>query len=285
MTFSVSAPTNNTGALLNNGTEVLSIDSSNNVVVPENNVGIGVSSIPDSNFAGVGNASPVVLNSGEYHFNGDNRYIRWNGYFDSGNKYYQNGYGAAIGLDNNGSLAMYTAGNNTGGAGAAQVFNNRLNISPEGYVTKANMPAFFAYMNTNYNFSSFSTNQLVPFNTISYNNGNHFNTSTYIFTAPVTGYYQINLYLRVDNVESTPSNYFHPILSINDSESYGGNMRLIMSSSTSQIYESVTDSQVFYLAANDTVRVKHGDSQASGANGGSALYNGSQCRFSGYLIG
>lgn len=34
MTFSVSAPTNNTGALLNNGTEVLSIDSSNNVIIP-----------------------------------------------------------------------------------------------------------------------------------------------------------------------------------------------------------------------------------------------------------
>ena len=54
MTFSVSAPTNNTGALLNNGTEVLSVESDNSINIDSNTLYVDAT----NNRVGIGTSSP-----------------------------------------------------------------------------------------------------------------------------------------------------------------------------------------------------------------------------------
>ena len=55
----------------------------------------------------------------------------------------------------------------------------------------------------------------IQFNTDSgggnFNTGGHYNTSNYTFTAPVTGKYQFNAWLRVDNLD-TAADYYEILL-------------------------------------------------------------------------
>ena len=61
----------------------------------------------------------------------------------------------------------------------------RMRISSEGYVTKPNTPAFHVSRTS----GDVSQNNYVIFNTVSYNNGSHYNNTDGKFTAPVTGIY------------------------------------------------------------------------------------------------
>ena len=61
----------------------------------------------------------------------------------------------------------------------------RVRISSEGYVTKPNTPAFHVSRTS----GDVSQNNYVIFNTVSYNNGSHYNNTDGKFTAPVTGIY------------------------------------------------------------------------------------------------
>lgn len=60
------------------------------------------------------------------------------------------------------------------------------NLSVGGYLTNPTIPYFLAqaiYSDTNY------TNQVLPYPNVIHNPGNHYNSSTYRFTAPITGKY------------------------------------------------------------------------------------------------
>jgi len=60
------------------------------------------------------------------------------------------------------------------------------NLSVNGYLTNPTIPYFLAqasFGDTNY------TNQILPYPNIIHNPGNHYNSSTYRFTAPITGKY------------------------------------------------------------------------------------------------
>lgn len=63
----------------------------------------------------------------------------------------------------------------------------RFRISPEGYVTAPNQPAFFVHING----SDVTTNSgdKIAWNQTRINRGGHYSTSTYQFTAPVAGVY------------------------------------------------------------------------------------------------
>ena len=62
----------------------------------------------------------------------------------------------------------------------------------------ANTPIFYAYANTNFTLST-STFHIVPFNAERIDTGNGYNTSTYTYTIPETGKYNISFQVRKDN--------------------------------------------------------------------------------------
>lgn len=79
----------------------------------------------------------------------------------------------------------------------------QMEIDGSGRVTKANQPYFSVYVANvggSGNPSSGAAIDAVPFDTAEFNVGNHFNTSTYRFTAPVNGVYQFNWNLSVYSV-------------------------------------------------------------------------------------
>jgi len=68
---------------------------------------------------------------------------------------------------------------------AGDSLTEKLRISSTGIVTKPNTPAFHVSRTS----GDVSSNNYVVFNTVSYNNGSHYDNSDGKFTAPVTGIY------------------------------------------------------------------------------------------------
>ena len=80
-------------------------------------------------------------------------------------------------------------------------FSEKVRISPEGYVTKANHPSFRVGRHTDYNATA---GQPVQFNTTTgtahLNRGNHYNTTNHRFVAPVAGVYQFSACVIVNGI-------------------------------------------------------------------------------------
>ena len=68
---------------------------------------------------------------------------------------------------------------------SAEVANELVRISSEGYVTKSNQPSFLVAPAND----AATINGFVTYTTVYHNNGTHYSTSNGRFTAPVTGYY------------------------------------------------------------------------------------------------
>ena len=87
---------------------------------------------------------------------------------------------------------------------AADKDNNALfSVLSDGSVTKPKQPAFSATMSAILSNISNTTNTTVTFNTEIFDQNADFSTSTYKFTAPVTGRYQFNVAIRLAELDNT----------------------------------------------------------------------------------
>ena len=168
-----------------------------------------------------------------------------------------------------------------------QTGQQTVQINNDGYMTSATQPRFCAYISgSSPTFSSLAENAVVPFNSVNVNTGNHYSTTSKVFTAPIAGTYWFGITIRVDNVGSSGSDYFHPFLGKNGSSSLESSLngRLIVTAETQNIFSHVSGTWLVQLAANDTIGLYHGDANSAGGNAGSAYYQAGQCNFSGYLL-
>jgi hypothetical protein len=105
-------------------------------------------------------------------------------------------------------LSVYAAGSsstdittllNEGGVLAFQTGSTeRMRIDSNGYVTKPYQPAFHAVRTA----GNVSSTGIFICNTVTFNDGNNYNSSTGRFTAPVTGRYQMNFFVLAQNGNS-----------------------------------------------------------------------------------
>ena len=164
------------------------------------------------------------------------------------------------------NLQFYTAGN-----------NERMRIDSSGRVTMPYQPAVCAYPTTGTVASG--DQNLLPFSNILFNNGNHFNTTTKIFTAPVAGYYFTSAQCRWATGNFVQNNYIRLFISKNDGNYDSARIHVINGSNEAwNNYMAMSCSGVVYCSAGDTLRVK------GGMSGGTSEIH-SESSFHVYLLG
>jgi len=167
-----------------------------------------------------------------------------------------------------GGLGFYT--NNTQNATTNAV--ERMRISSAGYVTKPYQVAFQAYHNAGD--INYSPGNLLPYQNVLFNIGSGYNASTSTFTAPVAGRYLFSANAN-GNYSSSYGGIPRAYWQIN-STNVGYAIHLRGPDATDQGLEQRSQTVIFNLSANDTVRIKVLQNQWDlfGANS-----------FCGYLLG
>ena len=152
--------------------------------------------------------------------------------------------------------------------------SERMRIDSSGRVTKPYQPAFFGYKTSEQAIGS-NSYDTVAFGATVYNVGNHFNTSTSIFTVPVTGLYQFNFGLYI-----YPVIYIEMHLYVNNSQ-YQRFQPASNSGGSETNPNGARASTSVILAAGDAVKLVAWVPDAGG------IWNGGpySSYFQGYLVG
>jgi hypothetical protein len=185
------------------------------------------------------------------------------------NLYFNNASGYSPRLSNsvsNDALSVFT--NNT----------EAMRIDSSGRVTKPLSPAFYAYMNSGGS-TLFASNANFVFDTVQYNTGSHYSTSTGRFTAPIAGWYHFSTTV------------------LSQSRSNGDQMEIGLTNQTGglgalgarQVYQSNYTGYGGYIAATAscTIYLNAGDYMRVTNSCGASIYinSGPWAFFSGHLVG
>jgi len=117
----------------------------------------------------------------------------------------------------------------------------RLRIDSSGRVTMPSQPSFEAYRTVG---NITTSNTTIVFNGTRHNIGNHYNTSTGYFTAPVAGTY-------IFTTQAFTNGSSSGIVDIQ----VNGSSRVRMEADTNVSYRSMFASGIFSLSVNDVVRI------------------------------
>jgi hypothetical protein len=149
----------------------------------------------------------------------------------------------------------------------------RMRINKDGYVTTPNQPGFSVRQNAQGGIDYSSTDYIAFRNihTTFFNTGNHFNSSTGMFTAPVAGNYLFGAAVRYD---SFTGNYAYGSIYKNSSTLYSRELTSLTGN-----YLHLSIHCIMNMSANDTCHV------ALRNSGDSSINLDSDSNFYGYLLG
>ena len=269
---------NGSEVLFRNGVEFMTPNSGNTgfhnnvLVMKDGNIGIGTAS-PTRTFEVTDGTSGKIRASGTA-----GGFLEcWDGtygvYFGSGL--------AISGSGNSNDSILWTEG------GGAQRFLSsgleRMRIDSSGRVTMPSQPAFHAH-GTSTSWTVFSNGgwSTIVLPATTFNTGNHYNTASSAFTAPVTGVYHFyyKIYGRVQS-GAPASTYWQSRFQKNNSAISGhGAMIMAYYYNDGGKDETATYSMTISLAANDQITLH---AVSAGAYNGE--YYPINCEFGGYLIG
>jgi hypothetical protein len=92
-----------------------------------------------------------------------------------------------------------------------------------------------------------------------FNDGSHFNASTGIFTAPITGQYLVyNWFMCANNQAWVNDNYTIRRNNLTTSQNHN-DVAYVYSSSTTSVHKQFSGGTIFRMSANDTIRIVYGD--------------------------
>lgn len=177
-----------------------------------------------------------------------------------------------------GGTALY-GGNSGVNFVSGSSFATAMNIDANGHITKPLQPAFLAQLSASQTTFATSSDITIAFDTEIFDQNADFNTSTYTFTAPVTGRYQLNAMIRVNHVDNGASYYQLYFISSNRTYSFTTDTDNYVDSDLD--YQSFTFSTLADMDASDTVYVRI---YQSGGSQQSDVQHGGHSSFSGYLV-
>ena len=230
------------------------------------NVGIGV--VPESTSIHSSYTSIDIARGGAIagHSAGNGIKILGNSYRTASGYAYKNTEPASLYANDDGLHQFQVAPSGT--ADAAISWTTAMSIDNSGRVTKPLQPAFDAY-HAGTAYSSGTTPTTLDLNTTRLNNGNHYNTSTDRFVAPVAGIYQFNYRTIIDGSHTSAQVKIFK----NGAALTGASNHASGPAGWGNIWVCVTVS----LAVNDYIQAIHA------AN--TAIYGDSFQSFNGHLIG
>jgi hypothetical protein len=256
------SPTADTIAFAEGGAEVARFDSAGNLGIGTTNPAAFSSKLAISGNSGTGTTQLFVAgggNAGDY------------GIVTVGTS--TTAKGRLVADADNGNFRFDTAGSASGNMVflTGSSYTERMRIDSAGRVTMPSQPAFLAHNDgtTGSNGDISGGAVLNFFRATKFNIGNHFNTSTSTFTAPIAGRYQFNA------VISCRTNGAGIVWVVNGSEYVLGTDVAMFEASTATM--SPNSHIVLSLAANDTVRLQ--------ARSGTITIGRHHSWFSGQLIG
>ena len=127
-------------------------------------------------------------------------------------------------------------------------------LSVSGNIVNSTRPGFKARIVGS---PSVATGIILPFNTVMYNIGNHFNNSTYKFTVPITGFYQVDVQLRI---ETATNQYLLATLHDDSNNQIDGLFALENGNSSG--FTAAASSMMFRLTQGTVVHLRSGFSSA-----------------------
>jgi len=127
-------------------------------------------------------------------------------------------------------------------------------LSVSGNIINSTRPGFKARISGG---PTVAQGTILPFNSTFYNIGNHFNTSTYKFTVPITGFYQVDLQLRI---ETGTNQYLHAML-FDDSNTMIDEL-FSLENGNSEGFTAAAGSMMFRLNQGTIVHLRCGYSSA-----------------------
>tara|TARA_X000000950_G_C13462542_1_gene476481 strand:- start:55 stop:576 length:522 start_codon:yes stop_codon:yes gene_type:complete len=157
---------------------------------------------------------------------------------------------------------------------------NAITIDSTGRILTPARPAFSVKRNGNQGISNNSGTK-IEWNEERFDIGGNFDhTTNYYFTAPITGIYQLQYNLRLENLD-TAGAYVQVHIKKNNNVTLDTYTIDLNEEFTSDVdYTMATHASIYQLTANDTVYVEY--SQSGGATQTQVQ---SESIFSGYLIG
>ena len=170
--------------------------------------------------------------------------------------------------DSTGTSGRFEFMTNTAGNPVNNFTTPRMTIHNNGAVSMPNQPAFMAKGNN----ANYITTSPIPFPTVEFNIGNHYNNSNYTFTAPIAGRYFFHAHIGLVNGGSGAQIY--PWFSVN-----GNQVMYSYNNFQTTYYSNSPLTCIFNLSANDTVQVTVSIASATYYN------HQAECRFMGYLLG
>ena len=153
-----------------------------------------------------------------------------------------------------------------------------ITISSDEIVTMSSQPSFYAYPDGNIAVSNSTSLSTFAANTELYDNGSNYNTSTYKFTAPVTGKYLIKWGFRLDSSDAGATYYYYRIYTSNRAYDQ------IVDITSDETYSAPHNIAIVDLDANDEAYLQY--QQYSGTNNHATIVTNSALTYiQGILIG
>ena len=151
-----------------------------------------------------------------------------------------------------------------------------ISIDSDGHVLKPLQPAFLVKTGSTVSNYATATTHTVSFSSEIFDQNADFNTSTYAFTAPITGRYQLSADLKINNIDKDSDYYSGAIVCSNRSIGIF-NIRTAQVFNEDSTYYRWVSSCLVDMDANDTAyvtfRPQAGDATAD-INGNESLFAG-----------